>query len=100
MSDLNIDALVRTAVFGNDAAKADARKQIHTEARRRGAASSSIYDLYMAIGRGGELPLTAPAFNIPTLTDDTARDLFRPPMPHNIGPFIFEVARPGIRHPE
>jgi fructose/tagatose bisphosphate aldolase len=100
MPDLNIDALVRSAVFGDDAAKADARKQIHTEARRRGAVSSSIYDLYMAIGRGEERPFTVPAFNIRTLTYDAARALFRAAMRHNVGAFIFEIARSEIGYTE
>jgi fructose/tagatose bisphosphate aldolase len=100
MPDLDIDALVRTAVFGDDAAKADARKQIHTEARRRGAVSSSIYDLYMAIGRGEERPFTVPAFNIRALTYDAARALFRAAMRHNVGAFIFEIARSEIGYTE
>jgi len=37
-----IDTLVREAVFGDANAKTNARKQIHLQARKRGAASSSI----------------------------------------------------------
>ncbi|HEV7923192.1 MAG TPA: aldolase, partial [Thermoanaerobaculia bacterium] len=63
MPDLDIDQLVRDAVFGDAAAKAEARKTIHTEARRRGAVPSSIYPLYAAIGRGEVHRLfTVPAF--------------------------------------
>lgn len=97
---MNIDQLVRDAVFGDDAVKADARKQIHTEARRRGAVSSSVYDLYMAMGRGETRAFTVPAFNIRALTYDTARALFRAAMRHGVGAFIFEIARSEIGYTE
>ena len=98
---MNIDQAVRDAVFGDANAKAAARKQIHNEARGRGAASSSIYPLYMAIGRG-EMPrlFTVPAFNIRALTYDTARALFRAAMRHDVGAFIFEIARSEIGYTE
>jgi fructose/tagatose bisphosphate aldolase len=100
MTALNIDELVRTAVFGNGDAKADARKTIHLEARRRGAVPSSVYPLYMAIGRGEVRPFTVPAFNIRALTYDTARALFRAAMRHGVGAFIFEIARSEIGYTE
>ena len=98
---MNIDQVVRDAVFGDANAKAAARKQIHNEARSRGAASSSIYPLYMAIGRG-EMPklFTVPAFNIRALTYDSARALFRAAMRHDVGAFLFEIARSEIGYTE
>jgi len=100
MTALNIDELVRTAVFGDGDAKAEARKTIHLEARRRGAVPSSVYPLYMAIGRGETRPFTVPAFNIRALTYDTARALFRAAMRHRVGAFIFEIARSEIGYTE
>jgi fructose/tagatose bisphosphate aldolase len=100
MSELDIDQLVRSAVFGEGDAKAAARKQIHLEARRRGAVSSSVYDLYQAIGRGELRPFTVPAFNIRALTYDAARALFRAAMKHDVGAFIFEIARSEIGYTE
>jgi fructose/tagatose bisphosphate aldolase len=100
MSELDIDQLVRSAVFGEGDAKAAARKQIHLEARRRGAVSSSVYDLYQAIGRGNLRPFTVPAFNIRALTYDAARALFRAAMKHDVGAFIFEIARSEIGYTE
>src|SRR5438093_608861 len=92
-----IDTLVREAVFGDANAKSNARKQIHLQARKRGAASSSIYPLYAAIGRGEVTRrFTVPAFNIRALTYDSARALFRAAMRHNVGAFIFEIARSEI----
>src|SRR5690242_18345786 len=98
---MNIDSVVRDAVFGDGDAKANARKQIHVEARKRGAASSSIFPLYMAAGRG-EIgrKFTVPAFNIRALTYDSARALFRAAMRHNVGAFIFEIARSEIGYTE
>jgi len=98
---MNIDSVVRDAVFGDANAKAAARKQIHVEARKRGAASASIFPLYMAAGRG-EMPrrFTVPAFNIRALTYDSACALFRSAMRHDVGAFIFEIARSEIGYTE
>ena len=101
MTDINIDQLVHTAVFGDGDAKAEARKAIHLEARRRGAVSSSIFPLYMAFGRNEiERAFTVPAFNIRALTYDAARALFRVAMKHDVGAFIFEIARSEIGYTE
>jgi fructose/tagatose bisphosphate aldolase len=98
----SVDDLVYTAVFSGDAAtKAEARKQIHLRARRAGAVPSSIFPLYQAIGRGEvDRLFTVPAFNIRALTYDVARALFRAAMRHDVGPFIFEIARSEIGYTE
>ncbi len=101
MTDINVDQLVHTAVFGDGDAKAGARRTIHMEARRRGAVSSSIYPFYMAFGRNeiGRL-FTVPAFNIRALTYDAARALFRVAMRHDVGALILEIARSEIGYTE
>src|SRR5438445_765844 len=92
-----IDQLVREAVFGDGDAKSKARKEIHLEARKRSAVSSSIYPLYHAIGRGEiSRRFTVPAFNIRALTYDSACALFRAAMRNEVGAFIFEIARSEI----
>ncbi|MGZ5446431.1 MAG: class II fructose-bisphosphate aldolase [Thermoanaerobaculia bacterium] len=98
----SVDDLVYTAVFSsNEEAKAEARRQIHLRARRAGAVPSSIYPLYQAIGRNEVArKFTVPAFNIRALTYDVARALFRAAMRHNVGPFIFEIARSEIGYTE
>src|SRR5205809_5527707 len=98
---MNIDSLVRDAVFGDANAKAAARQQIHLEARKGGAASTSIFPLYTAIGRG-EMPrrFTVPAFNIRALTYDSACARFRAAMRNDVGAFIFEIARSEIGYTE
>jgi hypothetical protein len=101
MPDLNIDQIAYKAVFGEGEAKAGARRTIHLEARARGAVSSSIYPLYMAIGRGeAARRFTVPAFNIRALTYDAARALFRAAKRHDVGAFIFEIARSEIGYTE
>ena len=100
MSDINIDRIVHIAVFGEGVAKAEARKTIHLEARRRGAVPSSIYPFYKAIARGETGRFTVPAFNIRALTYDSARALFRAAMKHDVGAFLFEIARSEIGYTE
>ncbi|HEX7709152.1 MAG TPA: class II fructose-bisphosphate aldolase [Thermoanaerobaculia bacterium] len=97
-----IDDLVRIAVFSSDAAeKAEARRQIHLRARRNGAIPSSIHPLYQALGRGEVTrQFTVPAFNIRALTYDVCRALFRAAMRHDVGPFVFEIARSEIGYTE
>jgi fructose/tagatose bisphosphate aldolase len=98
----HIDDLVHSAVFSDDAEeKAAARKKIHLLAREHGAIPSSILPLYQAIGRGEVMrQFTVPAFNIRSLTYDIARSLFRAAMRHEVGPFIFEIARSEIGYTE
>ena len=101
LSNASIDDLAYTAVFGNADVKAEARKQIHMRARQSGAVSTSIFPLYKAIGRGEvSRKFTVPAFNIRALTYDVARALFRAAMRHDVGPFIFEIARSEIGYTE
>ncbi len=102
LSNASIDELVYTAVFSaNAAAKSEARRQIHLQARHKGAISSSIYPLYMAFGRNEvKQRFTVPAFNIRALTYDSARAVFRAAMRHNVGAFIFEIARSEIGYTE
>jgi fructose/tagatose bisphosphate aldolase len=102
LRNASIDDLVYTAVFTSDAAtKAEARKEIHLRARRAGAVPSSILPLYRALGRGEVTRrFTVPAFNIRALTYDVARALFRAAMKHDVGPFIFEIARSEIGYTE
>src|SRR5215470_17708304 len=101
MPDLNIDQVAYKAVFGEGEARAGARRTIHLEARSRGAVPSSVFPLYMAVGRGEmPRPFTVPAFNIRALTYDSARALFRAAKRHDVGAFIFEIARSEIGYTE
>ena len=101
LSDELVDDLVYTAVFSADeSTKEQARQLIHTFARALGAVSSTIQPLYDAMGRGEVHGFTVPAHNIRALTYDTARALFRAAMKHDVGAFIFEIARSEIGYTE
>jgi fructose/tagatose bisphosphate aldolase len=102
LANASIDDLVSTAVFAaGNATKAEARRLIHMRARQSGAVSSSIFPLYDAMGRGELRPaFTVPAHNIRLLTYDVARALFRAAMRHDVGAFIFEIARSEIGYTE
>lgn len=103
----NIDALIYTAVFSEKTEEQkSARKEIRDQAEKQGIISSSIYPLYMAVGQG-EIPtnftphqngagFTVPAFNIRTLTYDSAFILFSLAKKHHVGPFVLEIARSEI----
>jgi hypothetical protein len=99
--DTLIDELIQTAVFSSDsAARGEARRQIHLLARQEGAISSSILPLYNAVARGEVGGFTVPAFNIRGLTYDLARALFRSALAHDVGAFVFEIARSEIGYTE
>ena len=104
LQSASIDDLVYTAVFSSDAAtKAEARKQIHLRARRRRrGAVVDLSALHDAIGRGEieRRPSPFPRINIRALTYDAARALFRAAMRHDVGAFIFEIARSEIGYTE
>ncbi len=90
-----IDHLIRTAVFSGDETTRDfARELIHVAARATGAVPASIQPLYEAIGRGELEPtFTVPAHNLRAMTYEKARALFRAAIKHEVGAFVFEIAR-------
>jgi fructose/tagatose bisphosphate aldolase len=93
----DIDRLIRDAVFGDANTKSQARKEIHLQARKHGAVSSSIFPFYAALGRNEISRLfTVPAFNLRALTYDSARAMFRAAKRNKVGAFIFEIARSEI----
>ncbi len=58
----------------------------------------SIYDFYLARGRGDFSGLTVPAINIRGLTYDVARSVFRAAKKNNTSTLIFEIARSEISY--
>jgi fructose/tagatose bisphosphate aldolase len=92
-----IDDLVYTAVFSEDEnTKEEARRLIREIANEFGAVSASIHDFYMAMGRGEVDKITTPAVNIRGMTYDVARQMFKVANNHNVGAFIFEIAKSEI----
>ena len=99
---LQIDAIVRLAVFGSEDEKALARYAIHAAAPELGAVSSSIAGLYAARGRGEVSGFTVPAVNIRGMAYDMSRALFRAIKNTNATATVFELARSemGYTHQE
>ena len=96
-----IDDLIFTAVFSADAqTQAYARWLIRRTGAALGILTSSIHDLYMAMGKKQVSGFTVPAVNIRGLTYDSAQALFRAALKGNVGPFIFEIARSEIGYTE
>ena len=92
-----IDDLVYTSVFSeNEDVKEEAKSIIRDIANEFGAVSSSIHDLYMAMGRGETRDFTTPAINIRGMTYDVARQIFKVANKHDVGAFIFEIAKSEI----
>jgi len=63
-----------------------------------GAVPASIQGLYEAMGKSQVPCFTVPAFNIRTLTFDTARSIFKVAKKLSCGPFIFEIARSEMNY--
>jgi fructose-bisphosphate aldolase, class II len=95
-----MDVLVRDAVFGDDATRAEARWLLWELAQAVGVCPASIHDLYMARGRGEIHGFTVPAINVRGMAYDTARSIFRTAKRMNAGAFICEIARSEIAYTE
>ncbi|HKS16829.1 MAG TPA: class II fructose-bisphosphate aldolase [Planctomycetota bacterium] len=92
--DKKLDSLVRTAVFGADAATRDAaRWTIRAASNALGAVSASIQGLYDAAAAGKAKGFTVPAHNLRGLIYDKARAIFRAAKSLDSGAFIFEIAK-------
>ncbi len=93
----DVDRTLTELVMTDDLAK---KKQlaetILDAAHRQGIYSASIFDFYMARGRGEFKGFTVPAINLRSMTYDLARAIFRVAEKNNSGAFIFEIARSEI----
>jgi fructose-bisphosphate aldolase, class II len=94
----HLDALVHTAVFGEEDARDDARWLIWEIAQAVGIHPSSIHDLYLARGRGEVGEFTVPAINVRGMAYHTARAIFRTANRLDAGAFICEIARSEIAY--
>lgn len=82
----------------------DVRESVYWLIRRAAASlgifSSSIHDLYKAMGRNRVSGFTVPAINLRGLTYESAQAVFRAAARKKVGPFIFEIARSEIGYTE
>jgi fructose/tagatose bisphosphate aldolase len=88
-----IDNLVEQAVFGDEQAREENRRQIWELAAKQGIYPVSIQGLYDAAGAGAYHNRTVPAINIRGMTYQVARAVFHAALKHKVGAFIFEIAR-------
>ena len=96
----SIDRLVYSAVFGSEEVKAVARWLIWETGQQLGVMPASIQGLYEARGRGDVAGFTVPAMNLRGLTYYMARAAIRAAIQHNVGAFIFEIARSEMGYTE
>ncbi len=91
---VNIEPIVRTAVFGEPRERGLARWLIRTIAVDIGAYPASIHEFYIARGQGKiKDDFTVPAINLRALTYTAARAVFRAALACDAGALIFEIAR-------
>jgi fructose/tagatose bisphosphate aldolase len=84
-------------VMNDDMAKKrQLAKKIFDNAYEEGIYPASIYDFYMARGRGEFGGFAVPAINLRSMTYDLARAMFRVAEKNDSGAFIFEIARSEI----
>ncbi len=89
-----IDTLVYESVFNSsEEVKTKTRWLIRELAKNLGCGSGSIQGLYDAFGRGEVSGFTVPAVNVRGMTYDFARAMFRVAKKHQIGAFVFEIAK-------
>src|SRR5215218_3608325 len=98
LASAEMDELVRSAVFGDQDARDNARWLIWEIGQNVGVVPSSIHDLYMARGRGQTSGYTVPAINVRGMSYDTARSIFRTAAKLNAGAFLLEIARSEIAY--
>src|SRR5262245_18234413 len=96
-----IDRLAWTASYGAEAElRGTWRWIIRTLAAARGIQTTSIHDLYLAMGRDATGGFTVPAINVRAMAYDTARAVNRVATTLDAGAFIFEIARSEIGYTE
>ena len=91
---LEIDKIVMDLILTDDVSlKKKLAKKITDMAYKKGIYSSSIHELYMAVGKGEFSGFTVPAMNLRSMTYDLARAIFRTAKKNDSGAFIFEIAK-------
>ncbi|MBP6882301.1 MAG: class II fructose-bisphosphate aldolase [Candidatus Levybacteria bacterium] len=93
-----IDILIYQAHLAEEDVATISLDLIFELARLTDVVPSSIRPLYQAIARDEINGFCVPAFNIRTLTYDTAQVAFRLMMKHDILPVVFELARSEMKY--
>lgn len=94
---LDLDRFAQDLVLIDDLeSKKRLAKKIFDIAYKKGIYPSSIYEFYIARGRGEFGGFCVPAINLRTLTYDLAKAIIRVAKRNNSGAFIFEIAKSEI----
>lgn len=93
----DVDKTVMELVVNDDVSKKkQLAKKIIYAAHEEGAYPASIFEFYMARGKGKFAGFTVPAINLRSMTYDLARSIFRVAKKNSSGAFAFEIARSEI----
>jgi fructose/tagatose bisphosphate aldolase len=91
---MDIEKIAKDLIMNDDMGiKKALAKKIWDLAYKKGIYPSSIYQFYMARGRGEFSGFTVPAINLRSMAYDLARAIFRVAKRSNSGAFIFEIAK-------
>ncbi len=94
-----IDDLIYNAVFAKDEElKREFHTLIYSLSLLLKCPPSSIRPYYRSVGEGKKAPFTTAAFNIRTLTFESARCIFRLMKIHSTGAVVFEIARSEMEY--
>lgn len=96
----NIDNLVYTATFENEAERENARKKIYDIALSQSIFPASIHKFYMLRGKHQYEGFSVPAINVRMMAYNTARAIFKAANDLKVGALIFEIARSEIGYTE
>jgi fructose/tagatose bisphosphate aldolase len=88
--------VIELVMNDNVVKKRQLAKKIFEIAYKEGIYPSSIYEFYMARGRGEFGGFTVPAINLRSMTYDLARAMFRVGEKNGSAAFVFEIARSEI----
>lgn len=99
LKNVFLDELIYNAVFTKDEElKGEFHSLIYSLSILLKCPPSSIRPFYKALGDGNGGTFTAAAFNIRTLTYDSACTIFRLMKKHSIGAVVFEIARSEMEY--
>jgi len=90
--------LISKYIFGPEKNRAKIYKKVKNKALKKGIFLSSTSPLYKDIAKGNITGLTVPAFNIRTLTFDTASAIFKVAKKTKSSAFILEIAKSEMKY--
>jgi len=96
--EISIRKIVEQYIFGPEKNRAKIYSKVKEKALKKGIFLASIAPLYKEIAKGNITNLSAPAFNVRTLTFDVACSIFKVAKKMLAGAFILEIARSEMKY--